>query len=362
MCAILSCCRGKASIISTARAAPRAGAWQTALTCMVGKDLENWEGPIEIFHNDGSFWADREYWAPEVHVINGAFYMFASFHSPNRRRGTQILRAEKPTGPFVPISDGPVTPADWECLDGTFFQSKDGDPYLVFCHEWLQVHDGEVCAMKLTPDLKAAAGEPRVLFRASQAPWVVPSVDKDGNKNYVTDGPWLHRCPDGRLMMLWSSHGKDGYAQAAAYSDNGDITGNWTPAAEPIFGRDGGHGMIFRDSRAYSTWCCTRRTKTRMSGPCSCRLRNKRSFLKKFLHDFAAAFPRFFPGQWKTAAFFGLFVTFCRLKPYFPKKSAFSREQETAGPGRLPVSAKRPAESAAQICAGFSYFFRGNEL
>lgn len=213
----------------------------------VGKDLENWEGPIEIFHNDGSFWADREYWAPEVHVIDGAFYMFASFHSPDRRRGTQILRAEKPTGPFVPISDGPVTPADWECLDGTFFRSKDGDPYLVFCHEWLQVHDGEVCAMKLTPDLKAAAGEPRVLFRASQAPWVVPSVDKDGNKNCVTDGPWLHRCPDGRLMMLWSSHGKDGYAQAASYSDNGDITGNWTPAAEPIFGRDGGHGMIFRD-------------------------------------------------------------------------------------------------------------------
>ena len=213
----------------------------------VGKDLENWEGPIEIFHNDGSFWADREYWAPEVHVIDGAFYMFASFHSSDRRRGTQILRAEKPTGPFVPISDGPVTPADWECLDGTFFRSKDGDPYLVFCHEWLQVHDGEVCAMKLTPDLKAAAGEPRVLFRASQAPWVVPSVDKDGNKNCVTDGPWLHRCPDGRLMMLWSSHGKDGYAQAAAYSDNGDITGNWTPAAEPIFGRDGGHGMIFRD-------------------------------------------------------------------------------------------------------------------
>ena len=213
----------------------------------VGTDLENWEGPIEIFHNDGGFWADREYWAPEVRLYNGAFFLFASFHSPNRRRGTQILRAEKPTGPFVPISDGPVTPADWECLDGTFFQSKDGDPYLVFCHEWLQVHDGEVCAMKLTPDLKAAAGEPRVLFRASQAPWVVPSVDKDGNKNGVTDGPWLHRCPDGRLMMLWSSHGKDGYAQAASYSDNGDITGNWTPAAEPIFGRDGGHGMIFRD-------------------------------------------------------------------------------------------------------------------
>ena len=54
----------------------------------VGTDLENWEGPIEIFHNDGGFWADREYWAPEVRLYNGAFFLFASFHSPARCRGT----------------------------------------------------------------------------------------------------------------------------------------------------------------------------------------------------------------------------------------------------------------------------------
>ena len=38
-----------------------------------GTDLENWEGPFEVFHNDGSFWTDREYWAPECHVYNGAY-------------------------------------------------------------------------------------------------------------------------------------------------------------------------------------------------------------------------------------------------------------------------------------------------
>lgn len=27
-------------------------------------DLENWEGPFVCFHNDGTFWADRNYWAP----------------------------------------------------------------------------------------------------------------------------------------------------------------------------------------------------------------------------------------------------------------------------------------------------------
>lgn len=58
--------------------------------------------------------------------------------------------------PFVPLSDGPVTPADWECLDGTLYVAADGTPYLVFCHEWLQVKDGEMCAMPLTPDLTAA--------------------------------------------------------------------------------------------------------------------------------------------------------------------------------------------------------------
>ena len=163
-------------------------------------------------------------------------------------------------------------------------------------------------------------------------------------------------------MMLWSSHGKDGYAQAAAYSDNGDITGNWTPAAEPIFGRDGGHGMIFRDFEGVQHLVLHAPNENPYERPVFLRLRNKRSFLKKFLHDFAAAFPRFFPGRWKTAAFFGLFVTFCRLKPYFPKKSAFSREKEPHGPARPPVSAKRPAESAAQICAGFSLLFSGNEL
>ena len=28
--------------------------------------------------------------------------------------------------PFVPLSDGPVTPADWECLDGTLYAAADG--------------------------------------------------------------------------------------------------------------------------------------------------------------------------------------------------------------------------------------------
>ncbi|MBO7359187.1 MAG: family 43 glycosylhydrolase [Clostridia bacterium] len=207
-------------------------------------DLENWEGPFVCFENDGSFWADRNYWAPEVHVRQGAFFMFASFKNETRCRGTAILKASTPLGPFVPWSDGPVTPADWECLDGTFYADKAGKPYMVFCHEWVQIGDGEVRAMPLKNDLSAPDGEPRLLFNASQAAWARQVHHSSGMDGYVTDGPFMWRDRKGRLLCLWSSLSQSGYTQGLAVSDNGEIDGKFTQL-EPLFTADGGHGMLF---------------------------------------------------------------------------------------------------------------------
>ena len=210
-----------------------------------GKDLEAWEGPFECFHNDGTFWADRNYWAPEVYPWQGMFCMFASFKSWSRRRGTAVLRSVSPMGPFEPWSDGPVTPAEWECLDGTLHVSADGMPYMVFCHEWVQAGDGEICAMPLTRDLKAPAGEPFLLFRASEAAWSREVRHSSGRSGYVTDGPFLWRGEDGKLYCLWSGFSEKGYTQGLAVSDNGEIGGRFTQL-EPLFLEDGGHGMLFR--------------------------------------------------------------------------------------------------------------------
>ena len=220
----------------------------------VSADLIDWDGPHECFHNDGSFWADQNYWAPEVHRWRGAFYMFASFKTDALCRGTAILRAENPMGPFVPHSDGRVTPADWECLDGTFYVSREGKPYMVFCHEWVQVGDGEVLAMELTEDLRAPAGEPKLLFHASDAKWSRTVHHSSGMDGYVTDGPFLWRTSDGTLLCLWASFSDKGYTEAIAVSDNGEIDGNFKQAA-PLFDDDGGHGMIFRalDGQLYMT-------------------------------------------------------------------------------------------------------------
>ena len=217
----------------------------TGFDVYTGKDLENWEGPVPCFENDGTFWADRNYWAPEVHPWHGAYYMFASFKSGDRHRGTAILKASSPVGLFTPWSDGPVTPADWDCLDGTFYTDRQGKPWMIFCHEWVQVGNGEVLAMPLTDDLKAAAGEPRLLFRASDAAWAKKIKHSSGLQGYVTDGPFMWQDGRGRLLCLWSSFSEDGYTQGLAESDNGEITGNFRQLP-PLFRKDGGHGMLFR--------------------------------------------------------------------------------------------------------------------
>ena len=226
----------------------------TGFDVYVGEDLENWSDPIPCFENDGAFWADRNYWAPEVHQWKGKFYMFASFKHPDVHRGTAILEADSPVGPFHPHSEGCVTPADWECLDGTLYVDKAGKPWIIFCHEWVQVGDGEMCAMPLTDDLKAPAGEPRLLFRASEASWCKLMHHSSGKDGYVTDGPFFWRTADGTLLCLWASFSETGYTEALAASDNGEIDGHFQQI-EPLFMNDGGHGMVFRalDGQLYLT-------------------------------------------------------------------------------------------------------------
>jgi beta-xylosidase len=214
--------------------------------CYTSTDLENWEGPYPVFRPSVDFWADRNFWAPEVYFYQGKYFMFASFKAKSVCRGTQILAAESPLGPFQPLGARPVTPRNWECLDGTLFVTPDGDPWMVFCHEWVQVGDGEICAISLSKDLSTALGEPRLLFHASEALWI-QQIDSKGRRGYVTDGPWLHRLPGGELLMLWSSFSVDGYTIGVARSPSGQLLGPWQQDTRPLYNKDGGHCMTFRD-------------------------------------------------------------------------------------------------------------------
>jgi len=210
-------------------------------------DLENWEGPFTVFTPPDDFWADQNFWAPEVYMYQDAYIMIASFKHDNKCRGVQILSGDSPLGPFRPLTNAPITPDNWDCLDGTLY-IEHGVPWLIFSHEWTQIVNGEICAVPLTSNLTACAGKIRTLFRATDAPWTAQNTGDvhEGKNGWVTDGPFLYRDRDEQLCMLWSSFTSTSYAIGTAVSDNGMITGSWQQNPSPVFEKDGGHGMLFQ--------------------------------------------------------------------------------------------------------------------
>ena len=167
--------------------------------------------------------------------------MFATFEQPNGNRGTYALVSDSLLGPFVPHSRRALTPEDWMSLDGTLWV-EDGKPYLVFCHEHVQILNGTVCCTALSDDLREAVGEPVLLFHGSDA----YGVPRNADGRYVTDGPFLYRGKDGGLYMIWSTCPPKGYYQGVCRSQSGKVTGPWVQLP-PLYTEDGGHGMLFRD-------------------------------------------------------------------------------------------------------------------
>lgn len=223
----------------------------------VSDDLQMWDGPMDVAVTDSIKWmgSKPEIWAAELHECDGKYYYFATFTNNGLRidggqfprRACHVLRAYSPAGPYLPFGDDEYLPAEWLTLDGTYWIDADGKPYMVFCHEWLQNHDGTIEKIELRPDLSGTVGESQLMFRASASPWSREKTD-DGSvrPNMVTDGPWVFRTGTGRLGIIWTSWIEDVYTQGVAYSQSGTLDGPWVQEPNPITPPNYGHGMIFR--------------------------------------------------------------------------------------------------------------------
>ena len=222
----------------------------TVWACFVndsGRLSGEWKKTETLVYEKPAF-AEKQFWAPEVYKYNGAYYMFATyFSSQTCHRGTTVLKAPSPTGPFTEISDGHITPHDIDALDGTFYVDESGQPWIVFVHEWTCTDDniGRMDAAKLSDDLTHLISTPVELFRADSPSWT----------DYkVTDGCFLRKLSGGELIMTWSNF-KDGqYAVGLARSENGKPDGKWLQDDDLLYEKgvadnpyDGGHGMLFTD-------------------------------------------------------------------------------------------------------------------
>lgn len=224
-----------------------------SVSVRTSKDLERWSEKAEVMKVPEGIRCTAV-WAPEVHKYNGKYWLFVTLtEEPDAKRpirpmlasgfkggklqprGVWIFRSDSPTGPFVPTKDGAVTPAEWMCLDGTLWV-EDGEPWMVFCHEWCQTGNGRMMAVRLSKDLSRFASEPIELFRAA---------DHLVGAGVVTDGPFLRSEPGKGLWMIWSNMVKgSGYTVIQCASRSGKIAGPWIKFT-PLFKGNGGHGMIF---------------------------------------------------------------------------------------------------------------------
>ena len=121
-------------------------------------DAREWEEPVSALSLPVN---GNTYWAPEVHPWEGAWYLFVTvtglragcgIKTPLGKemiRGTCVFRANHAEGPYLPWSEGPVTPWEDLALDGTLYADPTGQPFMIYCHEWLQTADGTVEAIPL---------------------------------------------------------------------------------------------------------------------------------------------------------------------------------------------------------------------
>jgi len=230
-------------------------------------DLKNWTGPYGAYDTRGTWMEGNNFVAAaEIHKVNGKYYYAASFGDwkelvdvvPRRynvyRHQTMILESDKAEGPFKLKNPDPnydYLPHSWDIIDGTIYM-ENGQPYMVFVHEWMQTFDGTMEYVKLSPDLSKTISEPVMLFRATESPCPLEMVG-NGEMTYglklpgwVTDGPELFRTKTGKLGMLWASWGANRYLECVAYSQSGKIDGPWIQEEKPFIGNNTGHGMLFR--------------------------------------------------------------------------------------------------------------------
>ncbi len=200
------------------------------------KDLKTWEGPVLIVDREDGLSEYSCFWAPEIHEVDGEYWLFVTLEPKGKKRGTYLFKSKEVDGKYEFIAR--VTPEDMFSLDGTLYE-ENGEKYVVYCYEWVEAKDGHVRAVKLLNDGSGIdVSTDKLLFKAS-ANVFYPRI----NPNKITDGPFLYK--DGEtLKMLWSTvGGKKAYMLLSA-SSKGGLFDEWVQD-ELIYDNDGGHGMVF---------------------------------------------------------------------------------------------------------------------
>uniref|UniRef100_F4C2R5 Glycoside hydrolase family 43 n=1 Tax=Sphingobacterium sp. (strain 21) TaxID=743722 RepID=F4C2R5_SPHS2 len=245
-------------------------------------DLVNWKDEGQVFYaGNPNGWSDSTaawngaYWAPEVYAHNGKFYLFYSAQwSDNPGKEVENFRigvavADKPTGPFVDLTDKPIFDPGYPIIDANVLFDDSGKIYLYYsrcCYKhpvesevatwakkkgWFDtIEESWVYGVELKPDFSGVIGEPVLLLRPpvemsdKQAEWESRSVtSKEVNRRW-TEGSAIFKKGD-TYYMMYSANYFGGKNYAVGYATSKSPLGPFTKAANnPVLQKNSEHGGV----------------------------------------------------------------------------------------------------------------------
>lgn len=205
------------------------------------RDLEHMDRNTETVIWAPNAGAERHLWAPELHKIDGRWYVYYSASNgkmANHR--TYALVADDPFGPYESLGQVGDPGHDVWAIDLTVF-SHAGRLYALWSG-WEGAADGFPQNLYIAPmsDPATISGERRCLSR--------PELDWEMTVAAVNEGPEVVRHgPSGRMFLLYSADASwtQAYKTGLIEWTGGDVTdpASWKKQADPWF-TGGGHGCL----------------------------------------------------------------------------------------------------------------------
>ena len=239
-------------------------------------DLVHWHPEGQVYRgNTPESWAVANFWAPEVYERNGKFYLFFSadwkenpeHELENFRIGVAV--ADRPTGPFRELTDGPLFDPGYPVIDGNVFTDEDGRSYLFFsrcCYkhpvesevaDWAkekgmfdEIEESWVYGVEIKPDFTGILGEPVLVLRPPvrmddrQAEWESRSVTSGEVNRRWTEGSFTLKKGN-TYYIMYSANFFGGKNYAVGYATADSPLGPYVKAANnPVLEKNVGKGGI----------------------------------------------------------------------------------------------------------------------
>lgn len=213
-------------------------------------DLENWTEAGWILRKNDTGFGSRCFWAPEIFIHQGKFYLtYSAFVESTQKLQMALAVSESPTGPFHNLY-APWFTNDKGTIDGHIFKDDDGALYLYFSMNWFDpktgINNGENYVSKLKKDLSGLDGEIRFVSRA-EMDWETPmpnnrcnegpTVIKHGNDYYMTYSANDTASDKYGIGYLKSKHPAAGWKKVSIEP--------WLTTTDNLFSP--GHNSIFKD-------------------------------------------------------------------------------------------------------------------